>query len=409
VLPFGSDGDEKGRDEAPVRSVLFDLVSSSKSLELSAVAAHLGYGFANLLAPVLGGVTLLSEQLPREHPLHDRLEGTRQAAAAARAFAQRVALLDPKRIPTLHRAETAALLREWLDLLRGMLRPKIIVDAAAVSISDFVRVDRHQLGQALLELALNAQDAMPEGGSLWLDVTSVQGEGGVGRLPVGRFIRVRMRDSGCGIAPAILERSLEPFVTTKVPGTGAGLGLPIVAAAVRQHGGLLAIETRPSVGTTVSILLPCHVTMTRPSDIGPPAESGPSRDAKLGPAVLVVEDNAMVRRSIEVTLRSAGYQVTSVESGERCIEEVGRLDQPLDLLISDVIMPEMSGDQLLGRVRELRPAVPVLFISGYDRSSLARRKHPLANEHFLQKPFDSEDLFGAVTKALRPRPGNGDG
>ena len=111
----------------------------------------------------------------------------------------------------------------------------------------------------------------------------------------------------------------------------------------------------------------------------------------------------MVRRSIEVALRGAGYRVTSADGGERCLESVARLDEPLDLLITDVIMPEMSGEELIRRVRVLRPALPVLFISGYDRSTLAKRKQTAVAEHFLQKPFDSDDLFAAVRAVLAGR------
>jgi two-component system cell cycle sensor histidine kinase/response regulator CckA len=191
-----------------------------------------------------------------------------------------------------------------------------------------------------------------------------------------------------------------------VPGSGAGLGFPVVAAIVRQHGGLVALSSQPGMGTTASVFLPCHITQTPPRELTPPLGHPVTTALGTGPAVLVVEDNAMVRRSIEVTLKAAGYRVTSVESGQRCIETVARTSEPLDLLITDVIMPEMSGEEMIRRVRELRPELPVLFISGYDRSTLARRKQAVAAEHFLQKPFDSEDLFAAVRVVLAARPGD---
>jgi two-component system, cell cycle sensor histidine kinase and response regulator CckA len=183
----------------------------------------------------------------------------------------------------------------------------------------------------------------------------------------------------------------------------------VVAAIVRQHGGLVALSSRPGHGTTVSLFLPCHITQTNPRDLTPAMGVAVLPSAGTGPTVLVVEDNAMVRRSIEVTLRAAGYRVTSVNSGQRCLEAVAAMAEPLDLLITDVIMPELSGEDLLRRVRELHPSLPVLFISGYDRSTLARRKQAVQTEHFLQKPFDSEDLFVAVRAALAARPSEGKG
>ena len=118
---------------------------------------------------------------------------------------------------------------------------------------------------------------------------------------------------------------------------------------------------------------------------------------------MLVEDNAMVRRSMEATLRGSGYRVIAVDSGRRCIEAVEALADPVALLITDVVMPEMNGKELIERVRSLRPGLPVLFMSGYDRSSLATRKQPVLSEHFLQKPFDSSDLFAAVRRAIDAR------
>jgi two-component system, cell cycle sensor histidine kinase and response regulator CckA len=383
------------------------LLLAPRQQELEALAARIASDFANLLAPVLGGVTLLVEQQAQGPSLAARLESLRQAAAAARAFAQRLAQLDPQRRPVLHRADMGELAREWLPVLRGRLRPDVTVELAAAGAGEVVRVDRRQLEQAMVELATNAQEAMPAGGTLHIELDRVDGEGGAGKLPVGRWVRVRVRDDGCGMAPALLKHACEPFVTTKVPGGGAGLGLSIVAAILRQHGGLVAVESRAGEGTTVSLFLPCHITETRPRDFTPPMGTAITAAAAdtAEYCLLVVEDNAMVRRSIEVTLRAAGYQVASVDSGERCLAAVARRDEPIHLLISDVVMPEMSGEQLIARVRELRPDLPVLFISGYDRATLARRKQSVANEHFLQKPFDSEDLFAAVREALAGKPG----
>lgn len=407
VCATGRDGDVVEHEGALGPSTLFDSVSSSRTIELDTLAAHIARDFANLLAPVLGGLTLVGEEIPVAHPLHERVESIRQASAAARAFAQRVALLDPRRGITVHRAEIRGLVREWLPPLRAQLRPDITLDCPPVGTPDIVRVDRHQLEHAMLELAVNAQEAMPSGGTLRIDAASVEGEGGPGKLPVGRWVRVRVRDTGCGMEETTLARAFEPFVTTKVPGSGAGLGLPVVAAIVRQHGGLVALSSRVGHGTTVSIFLPCHITQTSPRDLTPPMGVVLTPALGTGPAVLVVEDNAMVRRSIEVTLRSAGYRVTSVDGGERCLESVARSDEPLDLLITDIIMPEMSGEELIRRVRELRPELPVLFISGYDRSTLGKRKQTPVTEHFLQKPFDSEDLFAAVRAALAGRTSGG--
>jgi len=178
--------------------------------------------------------------------------------------------------------------------------------------------------------------------------------------------------------------------------------LAAVSAIVRHHAGAIDAESTPGKGSTFSIYLP--------SDGLPgPARERPSATRATGvtPAprltettLLLVEDNAMVRRSIENTLRGMGYHVLAVDSGEHCLEIIRDPARRVDLLITDVVMPEMSGKELIERVHVMRPGVAVLFMSGYDRSTLASRKQSVMAEHFLQKPFDSEDLALAVRKAL---------
>jgi two-component system cell cycle sensor histidine kinase/response regulator CckA len=396
VTPLGRDGEDvPGPDRAGGATILLD---DGRRAGLEALAALIAESFADLLAPVLGNVTLLEEALPDGHPLRPRAAGIKEAAAAARAFAQRLALLDPKRQLALREVDSSALLRDCGAAVRDELPPEVVVDCAPTELADVVRVDRHQIARALVELARNGQEAMGGAGTLRIDVSPV--EGGPGRLATGRWVRLRVRDGGCGMEAAKVERAFEPLVTSKVPAGLAGLGLPLVAATVRRHGGLLEVESWPGAGTAISILLPSEARGARERERTPTAEPVTADPAGAGAHLLLVEDNPMVRRSIEATLRVAGYQVSSVDSGRRCLEAVGQLDRPLDLLISDVVMPEMSGEEMIDRVHELRPDLPVLFISGYDRSTLARRKSSVPSEHFLQKPFDSDDLFAAVREAI---------
>jgi len=380
------------------------LLDDGRLAGVEAVAAMVAGSFANLLAPILGSATLLDEELPEGHPARRRVDGIKAAAVATRAFAQRLALLDPKRKVALRAVEVSELLRGCLDEVRDELGPGLAVESSPTELAELVHVDRQLIARAFVELARNAQEATGGAAALRLDVSQV--EGGAGKLAVGRWVRLRVADRGPGLELAKLERAFEPFVTSKVPASGAGLGLSIVAAIVRRHGGLVEVASSPGAGTAISILLPSEGRGARERERTPAAQPVAAVASGSGAAVLLVEDNPMVRRSIEATLRLAGFRVTSVDSGRRCIETVGEPDRPIDLLISDVVMPEMTGEEMIGRVHELRPELPVLLISGYDRATLARRKHPLAStEHFLQKPFDSEDLFAAVRKAMTSRPG----
>jgi len=366
----------------------------------AAIATRVAHDFNSLLAPVIGNVILLDEETPRGDHLVQRLNGIREATEAARSFAQRLMTIDPRRKFALEPANLGQVVRDCLPALRAALREEIAIEHHLDAAVDSVRVNRKQIEQALLQLALNAQDAMPAGGKLSLALDTVDRVDGAG-LP-RRWVRLRVGDNGRGMEPSLLEHAFELFVSTKVPGCGVGLGLAAVSAIVRNHGGMLDAESQPGKGSTFSIYFPSDGLSGAKREHAPAARAADATPAPalLEATLLLVEDNAMVRRSIENSLRGMGYRVLAVESGERCIEIVRNPAQRVDLLITDVVMPEMSGKELIERVHELRPGLAVLFMSGYDRSTLATRKQPVVVEHFLQKPFDSEDLFLAVHKAI---------
>ena len=366
----------------------------------AAIATRVAHDFNSLLAPVLGNVILLEEEAPRGDHLLRRLTGIREATEAARGFAQRLMTVDPRRKFALEPADLGQVVRACLPALRAALRAEVAIEDHLDAPVDSVRVNRKQLEHVLLQLALNAQDAMPAGGKLLLTLDMV--EKAVGGGPQVPWVRLRVQDNGRGMEPPLLEHAFDLFVSTKVPGCGVGLGLASVSSIVRHHGGVIDAESRPGKGSTFSIYLP---------SAGPPgsgrerAHATRAADASPAPMVpeatlLLVEDNAMVRRSIENTLRGMGYRVLAVESGEGCLAIVRDAAQRVDLLITDVVMPEMGGKELIERVHVMRPGLSVLIMSGYDRSTLASRKQPVVVEHFLQKPFDSEDLARAVCKVI---------
>ena len=366
----------------------------------AAIATRIAHDFNSLLAPVLGNVLLLEEEDASGDHLLQRLQGIREATEAARSFAQRLMTIDPRRKFALEPADVGQVVRSCLPAVRAAMREEIVIEDHLDTVVDSVRVNRKQIEQALLHLALNAQDAMPASGKLEISIDMI--EGADGGLPAGRWVRLRVRDSGRGMEPSLLEHAFEPFVSTKVPGCGVGLGLAAVSAIVRQHGGVIDAESRPGKGSTFSIYLPSVGLPGTESERSPATHVADPRRAPTHPeaTLLLVEDNAMVRRSIENTLRGMGYGVLAVESGQRCLEVVQDLSRPVDLLITDVVMPEMSGKELSERVHVIRQGLTVLYMSGYDRSTLASHKHPVVTEHFLQKPFDSEDLAQAVQKAI---------
>lgn len=365
------------------------------------LAARIAHDFSALLAPVIGNVMLLEGEIPAHQALSRRVAAARQATEEARVFAQRLLALDGRRKLCLHPGDPAQAVRDWLPELEAVLPTNITLSTEIAASADMVLLDRKQLGQAVLQLVLNAIDAMPAGGTLALSVATFEGTADEAPLPPGRWVRVQVRDSGRGMDPVLLKHALEPFVSTKTPSCGAGLGLPTAATIVRQHDGLLDLQSSQGQGTTVSIFLPSRGASGSLPAEALPGKSPPAVAPTVAQAnILLVEDNAMVRRSIEATLRGFGYRVTAVASGDECIDTVKRATTPFDLLITDVVMPQMSGKELIDRVHGILPTLPVLFMSGYDRSTLASRKQAVASAHFLQKPFDGEDLSAAVASAM---------
>jgi two-component system cell cycle sensor histidine kinase/response regulator CckA len=363
---------------------------------VAAIATRIGHDLWQMLAPVLGNALLLEEE-SNSDVLRSRLGSIREATEATRAFAQRLMALDPKRKTTLERCDLGRVVREVLPAVRASVRSRIVLRESITDV-DGVRANHKQIEQLLVQLVANAQDAMSGSGEIAIRVDAVESAGD--RLPTGNWARLQVGDAGPGMEPSLLAHAFEPFVSTKVPASGAGLGLPIVAATLHQHGGFFEVDSRPGGGTVVSLYFP-----RRPDE---PASSARSSVAEVPPrvalptaSILLVEDNPMVRRSVESSLRSMGYVVTAVGTGEQCLAALRKEPAAsLDLLITDVVMPEMSGKQLIDRVRELRPSLPVLFMSGYDLSTLAGRRQAVVAEHFLQKPFDSQDLAQAVLAAI---------
>jgi PAS domain S-box-containing protein len=257
-----------------------------------------------------------------------------------------------------------------------------------------VRCDPGQLEQVILNLALNGRDAMAGGGTLAIETERRSGlPPGAG--PGGDWVLLRVRDTGVGMAPEVRARLFEPFFTTKPPGKGTGLGLATVHGIVSQAGGQVHVESAPGQGATFEVWLPrCGVAATAPGRAGEAAGAGGTEE------VLVVEDDPLVRAVTARILRGAGYRVRMAEDGAEALALVGRLDRPPGLVVTDVVMPGISGEQLAGALRQHHPALPVLFVSGYTRDALGDRDHLPARSAYLAKPYQPEALLSEVRSLL---------
>jgi two-component system, cell cycle sensor histidine kinase and response regulator CckA len=268
-----------------------------------------------------------------------------------------------------------------------------------------VKVDQGQLEQVIINLAVNARDAMPGGGILTIRTSNVTQELPLRRgheiMPVGEYVQVEVRDTGIGIPVENLERIFEPFFSTKEVGSGTGLGLSTVYGIVKQTGGFVFVESANGQGACFSILLPRLQGEEAASAVRQDsAEPQVTRDLTGAGTVLLVEDEDPVRLFSSRALRNKGYKVVEAKSGEAALEIIVAGAEKVDLLVTDVVMPRMDGPSLIKEVRALHPHMKVIFISGYTEDAFRKRLGDESDIHFLPKPFSLKQLAGKVKEVM---------
>jgi signal transduction histidine kinase len=357
----------------------------------------IAHDFNNMLAVVVGGVDLARRRLngPRREVLahlNNAMEGATRAAALTRrllSFARSEPLL-PERV------EPKQLVSGMSDLLDRTLgeRVRIKVDLAGETWP--VYVDPHQLENAIVNLAVNARDAMDGAGRLKISASNVKVSANeVGDIRPGDYVRISVTDTGCGMAPDVRERAFEPFFTTKPVGKGTGLGLSQIFGFAHQSGGEVGIDSEVGKGTTVSIYLP-RSSVEPPVRLHTAANRMSEEERVPGARILVVEDDPRVRTSTVEALQDLDYDPVACESGEEAIQLFEK--RTFDLVISDVIMPEMTGPELIKILKQKRQDFAVLFVTGYVGES---GSDYLVGHELLRKPFTVGALASAVATALR--------
>jgi CheY-like chemotaxis protein len=276
-----------------------------------------------------------------------------------------------------------------------MLRRLIGEDVELVTMLDpqlaNVLADPTQIEQVIVNLAVNARDAMPHGGSVTIETANVETE-------AGRFVDLRLTDTGVGMTDEERRQLFDPFFTTKDGGTG--LGLATVYGIVEQSGGTIEVESAPGLGSSFRILLPAVDSPAADAGHGPRSEA-PARGSE---TILLVEDEAVVRQLVAEILTANGYSVLQAGDGPSALEILRRQTEPVDLLLTDVVMPGMSGPEVANAVSAMRPGTRVLYISGYTDSAIGHHGVLEPGIAFLQKPFSSGDLTGKVRSVLDDAP-----
>ncbi len=386
---------EKLRAEAREREIAEAQLRQVQKMEaVGQLTGGIAHDFNNMLAVVLGGLELAKRHIATGGASADRhiehaMEGANRAAALTRrllAFARSEPLLPES-------VEAGQLIAGMADLLDRTLGDGIEVTTGDAGLGWHIWVDRHQLENALLNLAVNARDAMDGRGKLHLQTGGeTLAERALGENPAGEYVTIAVRDTGAGMTPEVLERVFEPFFTTKPVGKGTGLGLSQIFGFVRQSGGEIAIDTAPGTGTTVRLYLPRHegahgAATQRPA----PTEPVESR----GLDILVVEDDPRVLNATVNALVELGHRPVACDDPLRAPEVLAALDH-VDLLLSDVVMPGRSGPEMVAALPPRDPPLPVLFVTGFagEADANAFGGHPV-----LRKPYTLAALARAVVDA----------
>jgi two-component system cell cycle sensor histidine kinase/response regulator CckA len=366
---------------------------------------RLAGGFAhetnNQMAVVLGLTGFLSRSPGLTPDQRADVEQIRGAAERVAQLTRQLLALSRRQMMQPELANLDAIVQEANVILRRLLGAEIEITLDQGPDPKWVRADRTQLAQVILNLALNARDAMPAGGRLTLRTRLSDPPETPGRFervwpPRVRVAVLTVSDTGTGIEPTIANRVFDPFFTTKSQGQGTGLGLSVVDGIVEQSGGDLWVESRPGAGTTFTIALPLAEA---PSS--PPGDAGSGRGTGRGSeTLLLVEDEQPVRTTIARGLTDAGYRVLETSSGEEALSLLRTSPDPIALVITDVAMPGMSGIELARKAAELDSELPFLFISGHSEDVVFNARAEGERIPFLQKPFAPEVLAVAVRSAL---------
>jgi signal transduction histidine kinase/ActR/RegA family two-component response regulator len=388
---------ERLRMEERLRASDAQLRQAQKMEAVGRIAGGIAHDFNNLLTVVIGCGELLRAELqggPLAGHVHEILRSAQRAAGLTRqllAYSRRQ-VLQPKVI------DLNTIVGDMQAILRRVLEENLRIEMRLAPELPRIRADQSQVEQVVMNLAINARDAMPHGGTLLLETAALEVPEGApdAEAPPGSWVRLSISDTGTGIPPEVRAHLFEPFFTTKGVGQGSGLGLSTVYGIVTQSGGHIAVDTEVGRGTSFRIYLPA--TTDRPSERRRPA-AGEARLRETG-TVLLVEDDMSVRMISAQLLRRIGLEVIEAGDGQEALAAGARREQRIDLLVTDVVMPGANGIETAARLRELRPGLPVLYVSGY--SPLLFSSHPSLEPGapYLQKPYSSRDLIAAVQDVL---------
>jgi two-component system cell cycle sensor histidine kinase/response regulator CckA len=385
------------------RKRLEDQLRQSQKMEaIGRLAGGIAHDFNNLLSVIVGYTYVLQSSLPDDETLRTSAEQVMNAADKASSLTRQLLAFSRRQVLQAEVIDLNDILTGMEKMLPRVIGEDVEVRAVRTPCIKRVKADPGQIEQVIMNLVVNARDAMPHGGKLTIETADVifnAHDAAMHNVRPGNYILLAVSDTGIGMDAETRAHIFEPFFTTKEPGQGTGLGLATVYGIVNQSGGHIWVYSEPGKGTTFKIYFPATAAESEPSRI-----SHEPRFALTGhETVLLVEDEASLRSLIEQVLGNQGYKLLVAGMGEAALDMVKRHNGPIDLLVTDVVMPKMGGRQLAEQMKTLHPEMKIIFMSGYTNNALLHNESLDEGALFLQKPFTPDVLLRKVREALNLR------
>ncbi len=396
------------RDISEIIHLEEQLRQSQKMEALGTLAGGIAHDFNNVIYSILGFTELAMDDVPKGSRSSDCLHQVYDAGKRASALVKQILTFSRKEEQTRRPIRLQPIVKEVLGLLRGSLPPGIDIRQKLEPGCGMVLADPTQIHQVVLNLATNALHAMRErGGSLEVSLCERWvGKAETKRNPDfrdGRYLRLTVGDSGHGMDESTVARIFEPFFTTKEVGEGTGMGLAVVHGITKNHGGVIEVESRPGAGTRFDLWLPCHAAESGAEGTREPAGAG-RKTAAGTESVLFVDDEAAVGELGKMSLESLGYRVSTFVDPGKALDAFRARPEAYDIVITDEVMPGMTGSELAGALRRERPDIPVILCSGYRKSSSANKSKMADIDAYLQKPVVRDGLARAIRRVLGRQP-----
>ena len=388
-------------DVSEQKSLETKFAQSQKLQAVGQLAGGVAHDFNNLLTVIIGNCEFLLMRHPAGDPSFKEINEVHQNALRAANLVGQLLAFSRKQTMQPKQLALGEVVGELAQMLRRLVGEGVTLEVERAPDLWPVHADEAQLSNAIINLVVNARDAMPGGGTVTIrtaNETLAQANAlGTALMPAGDYVRIDVTDTGTGMSPEIKSKIFDPFFTTKPVGQGTGLGLATVYGIVKQTGGFIDVDSEPGKGTTFRIYLPrMRGETAAPAEVAPTAP----RDVTGQDTILLVEDEEAVRSFAARALRMRGYNVLEAGGGEEALEIVKDPAVSIDLVITDVVMPNMDGPTLVRHVKELKPDLAVIFMSGYAEEAFRKSDQSSEDIHFLPKPFGLKQLAAKVKEVL---------